>query len=145
VWVALALAGGDNLIGTAWLVITILLYVLVPWTAVNLIDFFFVRHSSYAITHLFKADGIYGAWGWRGLLAYACGLAAMVPFAVLPGVYTGPVAAALGGVDAAWIVGLLVSGLGYKTIAPDVAHEAAAIAASNRELEGLAWHLPQEG
>jgi nucleobase:cation symporter-1, NCS1 family len=138
VWVVLALAGGENLIGTAWLVMTILLYVLVPWTSVNLVDFFFVRHGKYAITHLFKPDGIYGAWAWRGLLAYALGLAATVPFAVLPDVYTGPVARALGGVDIGWVVGLVVSGLGYKLIAPSVEHEAAAIAASNRELEGLA-------
>jgi hypothetical protein len=31
-----------------------------------------------------------------------------------------------------------VSGLGYRLIAPDVAHEAGAIAASDRELEALA-------
>ena len=61
-----------------------------------------------------------------------------MPFAVLPDVYTGPVATALGGVDIGWVVGLVVSGLGYKLIAPSVEHEAEAIAASNRELEGLA-------
>jgi hypothetical protein len=33
---------------------------------------------------LFTPDGIYGAWGWRGLTAYTVGLAAEIPFMVLP-------------------------------------------------------------
>jgi purine-cytosine permease-like protein len=87
----------------------IMLYVLVPWTAVNLVDYFFVRRGHYAITHLFRRDGIYGMWSWRGLTAYGAGLACMVPFVVLS-FYTGPVAAAIGGVDVAFAVGLIVSG-----------------------------------
>jgi purine-cytosine permease-like protein len=40
----------------------IMLYLLVPWTAVNLTDYFFVRRGHYAIADLFTPDGIYGAW-----------------------------------------------------------------------------------
>ena len=135
-WCALTLLGGQDVVAAVSLTLSILLYVLVPWTAVNLVDFFFVRHGHYAITQLFRLDGIYGAWGWRGLAAYAVGMIAMVPFMVLPGLYTGPIAERLEGVDTAWIVGLLVSGGLYRVIAPDVAHEAAAIAASRMSLEG---------
>ena len=42
--------------------LTLMLYLLVPWTATNLVDFFFVRRGHYAITDLFQPDGIYGAW-----------------------------------------------------------------------------------
>ncbi len=37
-----------------------MLYFLVPWTAVNLVDFYAVRHGKYAITEIFNPDGIYG-------------------------------------------------------------------------------------
>ena len=64
--------------------LTLMLYLLVPWTALNLVDFFFVRRGHYAITDIFRPDGVYGAWGWRGLTAYALGFAAEIPFMVLP-------------------------------------------------------------
>jgi purine-cytosine permease-like protein len=135
-WCALTLLGGQDVVAAVSLTLSVLLYVLVPWTAVNLVDFFFVRHGHYAIVQLFRPDGIYGAWGARGLTAYAVGFVAMIPFAVLPGVYTGPVAAKLAGVDVAWIVGLLVSGVLYRLIAPDVTHEAASVRESELSLEG---------
>uniref|UniRef100_UPI00163E3479 cytosine permease n=1 Tax=Burkholderia gladioli TaxID=28095 RepID=UPI00163E3479 len=53
-------------------------------TAVNLVDYFFVRRGHYAITHLFTAEGIYGAWGLRGLLSYAIGLAVATLAYLLP-------------------------------------------------------------
>ena len=31
-------------------------------------------------------DGVYGAWGWRGLTAYFAGFAAEIPFMVLPSI-----------------------------------------------------------
>jgi len=37
--------------------LTLMLYLLVPWTALNLVDFFFVRHGHYAITDIFRPDG----------------------------------------------------------------------------------------
>jgi len=49
-------------------------------------------------------DGIYGAWGTRGLIAYVVGFVASIPLFVIPGVYTGVLAARLGGVDFGWLV-----------------------------------------
>lgn len=113
----------------------IMLYVLVPWTAVNLVDYFFVRRGHYAITHLFRKDGIYGMWAWRGLVSYLLGLAAMVPFVVLS-FFTGPVAEAMGGVDIAFAVGLIVGGGVYLLLCRtlDVSSEEGVVAASEREL-----------
>jgi purine-cytosine permease-like protein len=106
-----------------------MLYLLVPWTSINLIDYFFVRRGRYAIPQLFLPNGIYGAWGTRGLAAYAIGFAATVPFFVLPGVYVGAAARVLGGVDVGWLVGLLVSGSVYAGLSRsiDPAREALAI------------------
>ena len=46
--------------------LTLMLYLLVPWTALNLVDFFFVRRGHYAITDIFRPDGVYGAWSMPG-------------------------------------------------------------------------------
>ena len=114
-----------------------MLYFLVPWTAVNLVDFYFVRRGHYAITEIFNADGIYGRWGVPGLIAYLAGLLAMVPFMVTS-FYTGPVADALDGADVSFGVGLLVAGGLYAVLARriDLTAERAAIEQSERMLEG---------
>jgi len=117
-------------------VLTIMLYLLVPWTAINLTDYFVVRRGRYAITEFFQPHGIYGAWGSRGLIAYGVGFAATLPFFVLPDIYTGPAARALGGVDLGWLVGLAVSAAVYLLLARtyDPSCEATAIDESERVL-----------
>jgi NCS1 family nucleobase:cation symporter-1 len=109
----------------------IMLYLLAPWTAVNLTDYFFVRRGHYAIADLFTPSGIYGAWSWRGLTAFLAGVAAEIPFVDLP-FYVGPAAKAMGEVDIAFIVGLLVSSLVYVAVTRslDVTHELAFIDAN---------------
>ena len=117
-----------------------MLYLLVPWTATNLVDFFVVRRGHYAITDLFTPDGIYGAWGWRGLTAYAIGFLAEIPFMVLPKIagftYTGPVAKHISDVDIAWLVGLGVAGTVYWLLSRslNVRGEEAAIEVSDQRL-----------
>src|SRR5450631_1244796 len=106
-----------NSIALLFAVLTIMLYLLVPWTSINLIDYFFVRRGQYAITQFSVPHGIYGAWGARGLAAYFAGFCAALPFFVLPDIYMGPAARALGGVDVGWLVGLLVSGAVYLWLA----------------------------
>lgn len=86
----------------------VLLLLFTPWTAINLVDFFWVRHTHYSIREIFNPRGIYGRWGWRGLVSYGLGFLVMVPFAKT-GVFVGPVAAALG-TDVGMIPGLIVSG-----------------------------------
>lgn len=115
VWFAVSQVVTGGSVGAVATGLTLMLYLLVPWTAANLVDFFVVRRGHYAITDLFRPAGIYGAWQWRGLLAYAVGFLAEVPFMVLPEplAFTGPLAAALGGVDVAWLVGLVVTAVVY--------------------------------
>jgi nucleobase:cation symporter-1, NCS1 family len=136
-WVAISLSLTGNSIDILFAALTMMLYLLVPWTAINLVDYFFVRRGNYAITHLFTPRGIYGSWGIRGLISYAIGFASTIPFFVLPGVYTGAAAQRLGGVDIAWAVGLAVSTVAY--LLPwrpvDKRAENAAIAASEIELK----------
>jgi NCS1 family nucleobase:cation symporter-1 len=144
-WVGATLAAGENAINALMLLLTVLLYLLVPWTAVNLVDYFFIRHGHYAIRDLFKADGIYGSWGWRGLLAYILGWIVIVPFASLPGIYVGPIAQKMHGIDIAWLVSLATAGLVYyvASLSFSAEIEQAAIAASELELEGPLRTLSQ--
>lgn len=99
--------------------LVVLLYVLVPWTAVNLVDYYFVRRGHYAIRDIFTPNGIYGSWGWRGLVAYLVGILAMIPFVVTTW-YTGPIAQALGGADLALFVGLAASAITYVILARSI-------------------------
>jgi nucleobase:cation symporter-1, NCS1 family len=138
-WIAVTFAITENAIALLFATLTIMLYLLVPWTSVNLTDYFFVRRGRYAITHLFMPNGIYGAWGTRGLTAYALGFIATLPFFVLPDFYTGPAARALGGVDVGWLVGLVVSGGAYLLLSRslDLSRENQAIQESESELERI--------
>ncbi len=100
-------------------VLIFLAYLFTPWIAINLVDYFFVRRGHYVIREIFKPDGIYGRWGWRGNLAYLVALAAMGPFMVTVA-FTGPAATALGGVDYSMFVGLPVAGLLYLWLCRDL-------------------------
>ena len=135
-WIGATIAIEANAIALLFATLTIMLYLLVPWTSVNLADYFFVRRGHYAITDLFKVDGIYGAWGARGLTAYTLGFMATLPFFVLPDIYMGPAARALGGVDVGWLVGLLVAGGAYLLMCQslDVSGERVAVERSERLL-----------
>jgi purine-cytosine permease-like protein len=77
---SLSLAVGDNVLHGLEAFLGLLVYLFTPWTAINLADFFIVRKGRYSIRAIFKADGLYGRWNWRGLTAYAVGFIAMVPF-----------------------------------------------------------------
>jgi len=88
----------------------VLLYLFTPWTAINLVDYFWVRKGHYSVREIFNRDGLYGRWNWRGLLAYAVGFAAMIPF-FSTGLHTGPIAHLPGGADVSIPVRLPVSTL----------------------------------
>jgi purine-cytosine permease-like protein len=138
VWAVAAFAFPGTYLNALFTALIYMLYLLVPWTAINLIDFFFVRRGHYAITDLFKPNGIYGAWSWRGLVSYFVGLLVIVPFAVLPSypTYTGFIAAKLNAVDYSIIVGLVVPGLLYFILTrfQNIKGEEPAIEASELEL-----------
>ncbi|HEY7277186.1 MAG TPA: cytosine permease [Trebonia sp.] len=90
----------------------VLLVILIPWSAVNLADYFLVRRGSYDVASFFTADGTYGRFAWRGLLAYTVGLAAEWPFMAQLD-YTGPLVSSLGGADISWLVGWFAAAMAY--------------------------------
>ncbi|WP_374971109.1 purine-cytosine permease family protein [Terrabacter sp. BE26] len=118
----------------------VILYLFIPWTAVNLVDYYFVRRGHYAIAEIFHPRGMYGRWSWRGIAAYLIGFVVMIPFFAVGKVFTGPVARALGGVDISFFIGLPVAGLLYYLFARsiDVEAETKVALAERQELEAAA-------
>jgi nucleobase:cation symporter-1, NCS1 family len=90
----------------------VLLVIFIPWSAVNLADYFVIRRGAYDVASFFTADGAYGRFAWRGLLAYAIGLAAEWPFVSQPD-YAGPLVKTLGGADISWLAGWFTAALAY--------------------------------
>jgi NCS1 family nucleobase:cation symporter-1 len=97
--------------------ILLLLYVLVPWTAINLVDYYLLRHGQYDVDSFFRQDGgIYGRINAPAVTCYAVGILVQLPFIASP-LYTGPVARAWGGIDLSWVVGLAVTSPAYFWLA----------------------------
>jgi NCS1 family nucleobase:cation symporter-1 len=139
-----ALAASKNFLGNFNNFLLLILYLFVPWTSVNLVDYYVVRRGHYAIAEIFKPDGIYGRWGWRGLLAYIIGFAAMVPFFNVTSsagtLYEGPIAKSLDGADISFFIGLPVAAILYWVLCRslDLAAEERVAAAEADELETAA-------
>lgn len=94
----------------------VLLVILIPWSAVNLADYFLVRRGRYDVASFFTADGAYGRFAWRGLLAYTAGLAAEWPFVSQP-YYVGPLVRTFGGADISWLAGWFAAAVAYLLLA----------------------------
>lgn len=112
---ALAFVEKDNFLTSYEDFLSFLLYFLVPWTAINLADFYLVRHGNYAVPEMFDPDGRYGRVSVAGMTSYVVGCVIQIPFVNVP-FYEGPVAKALGGGDISWIIGILVSGACYLAL-----------------------------
>ncbi|MDD2861026.1 MAG: cytosine permease, partial [Acidiphilium sp.] len=109
---ALAIGAGGNFVGAMTNFLLLLLYVFVPWTAINLTDFYLVRRARYDIKAIYDPRGIYGAINWKTMAVYAIGILVEIPF-MNADLYEGPIAKALGGADISWIVGLIVPSVLY--------------------------------
>jgi NCS1 family nucleobase:cation symporter-1 len=85
--------------------VLVLLVVLVPWTAINLIDFYAIHKGDYDIQSIFQVDGgIYGRYNPQALLAYAVGIAVQIPFMNTP-LYVGDFGTSTGRTCRGWWAG----------------------------------------
>ena len=105
---ALAVVGQADFLLNYTHFILLLLYVLIPWTAINLVDYYLIAHGNYHIPSFFRRDGgIYGYFNLRAIGCYLLGIVVQIPF-IATDLYTGSIARALGGADISWLVGLAV-------------------------------------
>jgi nucleobase:cation symporter-1, NCS1 family len=108
----LALTGYKTFLTSFENFINVLLFFFVPWSVINLIDFYIVKKGRYDVKSFFTPKGLYGGWRWAAIIPYVIALAAQVPF-LDQTLYTGPMVKVLGGADISWIVGFVVAGVGY--------------------------------
>lgn len=106
--VVVGILGSGNFLTNLSNYLNFVLYFMIPWTTVNLVDFYVIHHGDYDTDDFFSRDGIFGRWGAPAIITYFVTFAAELPF-IDTTVFEGPAAKALGGIDLAWIVGPLVS------------------------------------
>lgn len=111
-FVALSVSG-DFIANIGGLVSTIA-YVLIPWSAINLIDFFMIRHGHYDVHAIVDRKGKYGLFNVKAMTVYILGVLVQIPFIVsdFPD-FTGPIASAMGGLNIAWAVGFIFCAVLY--------------------------------
>ena len=108
-----ALWASSNFISFFLNVIFALLFILVPWVSINLLDFYVINKKSYDIQSIFAQDGgIYGKFNGKALTAYFIGIVVQIPF-LTNAFFTGPFANVIQDVDISWVIGLVVSFVVY--------------------------------
>jgi NCS1 family nucleobase:cation symporter-1 len=112
----LALLGQHSFLGAFKSFILFLLTFFTPWSAVNLVDYYFITRERYDVAALADPDGRYGRWNLAGIAVYVIGVLIQLPF-ISTKLYTGPLVERLGGVDISWIIGLLVPAALYYLVA----------------------------
>jgi NCS1 family nucleobase:cation symporter-1 len=106
---AIALAATDNFLASFTDFLLFLLYFMTPWSAINLVDYYWIRKEQYDIDALFDPDGIYGRFNKGAFIAYVLGVLSQIPF-MHSTLYVGPISEWMGGAEISWILGLVVAG-----------------------------------
>ena len=90
-------------------------YFLIPWTAINLVDYYALRKGVYQIADIFEPSGIYGRVNWIAVGVFLATIALEIPF-MNTSFYVGPIATSLQGIDLAWLAGLLFPAICYYVL-----------------------------
>lgn len=88
--------------------IAILTYLLIPWSIVNLVDYYIVRKGHYDPASFSDPKSGYGAFNVPAVFSYFLGFLVQIPF-MSTAFYQGAVASRTGGIDTAWIVGTVAT------------------------------------
>lgn len=89
--------------------LSVILILLIPWSAINLVDFYFVRHGKYRIEDIFDPKGVYGTYNAAGIISFFLAIIVELLFANL-GFFVGPAARLLDNGDISWLPGVIVAG-----------------------------------
>ncbi|MGG1662151.1 purine-cytosine permease family protein [Brevibacillus sp. NRS-1366] len=87
-------------------------YFLIPWTSINLVDYYLLRHGEYSVKDIFDINGSYGKVNWIATFAFIISILAEIPF-INTTYYVGVFAKAFNGADIAWVVGLVLPAVMY--------------------------------
>lgn len=92
--------------------ILVLAYLLVPWSIINLVDYYLVHNGHYDPDSFSDPASGYGAFNVPALLSYVLGCVVQIPF-MSTTLYVGPIARQTGAVDTSWIVGSIATSFIY--------------------------------
>jgi len=112
---AIAIWGSGDFLTIYSNFLLLLLYFMIPWTSINLIDYYFIKRGRYSIADIFDPSGIYGRFNWRSLGTYFATVIIEIPFMNTTW-YQGSLSVAMGGADIAWIVGGLFAAIVYYLV-----------------------------
>ncbi|MDQ8030627.1 MAG: cytosine permease [Bordetella sp.] len=116
VTVLVALLASDHFLATFKNFVLLLLMVFVPWSAVNLVDYYLVSREKVDIPALYDSRGRYGAYNGVALSSYVLGIVVQIPF-INQAMYEGALAKAMDGADVSWLVSLVITSLVYYPLA----------------------------
>ncbi|WMY78754.1 cytosine permease [Citricoccus sp. I39-566] len=92
-----------------------LMTLLIPWSIVNLVDYYIVKRGDYDVAAFNDPKAGYGAFNVPALVTYVLGFIIQLPF-MRGSFYTGPIAESLNGADLSWLVGSIASFFIYLTL-----------------------------
>ena len=72
--ILLALLGWRSFVTTFSNFLDVLLFVFVPWSLINLVDFYWVQRERYDVAAFYTPRGIYGGWRWVAVIPYLIAL-----------------------------------------------------------------------
>ncbi|AEM48458.1 permease for cytosine/purines uracil thiamine allantoin [Acidithiobacillus ferrivorans SS3] len=100
---AIAMFASAKFMGYFTNFIYFLLYVLVPWSIINLVDYYLIHDGQYDIESFYVKGGKFGYINKKAALAYVLGFLLEIPF-MSNALYTGPIAKMIGGADISWLI-----------------------------------------
>jgi purine-cytosine permease-like protein len=92
--------------------ILVLAYLLVPWSIINLVDYYLVHKGNYDPESFSDPNSGYGAFNFPALLSYVLGCLVQIPF-MSTTLYVGAIAKQTGAVDTSWVVGSIATAFIY--------------------------------
>lgn len=112
--IVVSIASQRNFEGYFANILSAMVYMLVPWSAINLADYYVVRKGQYDIAAMYDIHGLYGAYRWRTIAVFLIGIAAQTPFMDFS-FYQGWVTQRIGA-DIAWVPGFLIPAVLYALV-----------------------------
>lgn len=109
-----ATAGAGNFMSYFQIYLGFVLFFIIPWSVINLTDFYVLKRRFHA-EEFMKKDGEFGKLNIKTMGIYLFTILCQVPF-INTEIYHGPLSKAMGGLDIAWIVGIIISFIFYTTI-----------------------------
>lgn len=104
--------GADNFMTYFQIYLEFILFFIIPWSVINLADFYVLKRTNYLPEDFMAKDGVFGKLNYLGLGVYGIVILGQIPF-INTELYQGILSERMGGLDIAWITGSISAFLLY--------------------------------